>query len=77
MSERLLPCPFCGGMPMRDKQLRDGCADGEPDAWAYLVRCRACACEGPWFKTRGNADDAWNRRHQPDSPNTNIGGNSE
>lgn len=58
----LLACPFCGGEGVRDRKLRDGYRDGEPEAWAYFVRCRCCACEGPWYKTVGNADKAWNKR---------------
>lgn len=61
-SSELLPCPFCQGQPRRDRTLRDGCEDGEPDAWAYFVRCISCAAQGGWAKTPGNADRHWNLR---------------
>lgn len=61
-AKALLPCPFCGGEGLPDKVLRGGCEDGEPDAWAYFVRCRSCASHGPWFKTVGLALRMWNDR---------------
>jgi Lar family restriction alleviation protein len=56
------PCPFCAGQGMLAKSLRDGCQDGEPDAWAHFVRCRSCGAQGPWFKSAGNAERYWNQR---------------
>jgi len=55
-------CPFCGGKPLLNKRLREGCADGEPDAWAYFVICRSCAAQGPWYKSPGNAERFWDMR---------------
>ncbi len=58
------PCPFCGGHPKVDKVLRDGyddCQDDQ-DAFAYFVMCHACACQGGWAKTQGNAKRNWNMR---------------
>ncbi len=62
VEEPLKPCPFCGGGPIHEKSLRDGCREDEPDAWAWYVRCRSCAAQGPWFKTPGNAVRFWNQR---------------
>lgn len=58
----LFPCPFDGGEAIPDRELRYGCQDGDPDAWAYYIRCRTCAAEGPWKKTPSGADRAWNMR---------------
>lgn len=60
--EPLKNCPFCGGKPKPDKELITGRKDGDIDAWAYYVRCISCACQGPWFKTEGNAIRFWNMR---------------
>ena len=62
MPEDLLKCPFCGGVPIQDRLLRNGCLDGEPDAYAYYVRCRACAATGPWLKNPNGARRMWNMR---------------
>lgn len=72
MSERLqfgdlkpLPCPFCGGTPLAERELRFGPdSDPEgPDAWAYIVRCRSCAGQGPWAKSNlWGAVSKWNWR---------------
>lgn len=65
------PCPFCDADSSRlhaDATLRDGCADGEPDAWCASIRCRCCAAEGPWRKAdtaeeaNRRAWDSWDRR---------------
>ena len=62
LAEEILPCPFCGGNSIVDRTLRDGCIDGEPDAWAYFVRCFSCACQGPWTKNSSGAQRLWNNR---------------
>jgi Lar family restriction alleviation protein len=52
----LKPCPFCGG---------EGVPASKPHSssdTAYFIRCTSCACEGPWFKTPGNAVQFWNTR---------------
>ena len=56
------PCPFCGGQGIASKVLRGGCKDGEPDAWAYFIRCRSCAAEGGWMKTESGGLRMWNMR---------------
>lgn len=55
MSE-LLTCPFCGGKATMQSQPHD-----EIDT-EFFAMCLCCACEGPWFKTSGNAIREWNRR---------------
>jgi hypothetical protein len=60
----LKPCPFCGGAPMPPTGvLRAGYVDqGDSDALAYTVRCRACAAEGGWTKSPTSAATSWNLR---------------
>lgn len=55
-------CPFCGGEPLPNKTLRDGCKDGEPDAYAHYVVCRSCAATGGWAKSEAGAVRCWNMR---------------
>lgn len=64
-SETLRPCPFCGGAARRARTLRDGCRDGEPDAWAYYVVCVSCAAQGGWAKNEAGADRLWRSRATP------------
>lgn len=61
----LLRCPFCGGDPVEDRELRDGYKDGEDDAYAYSVRCRTCAGVGGWGKSAASARRWWNGRMGP------------
>lgn len=66
------PCPWCGGDHVRlEPELRDGCHDGEVDAWACAASCVCCGAEGPWRKGTTQAEsatralDAWERRVRP------------
>lgn len=58
------PCPWCG--PGEGNLTTDVTAHG--DQHAASVRCRSCACEGPWAKgtTREEAERrawaVWNKR---------------
>lgn len=55
----LKPCPFDGG---------EGVLDNRPHgdhSTAYFIRCRSCACEGPWARTEKGATVWWNMR-QPE-----------
>lgn len=66
-TEPLAPCPFDGGQGEVRSQLRGGCRDGEPDAWAHHVACLSCAAVGPWVKSTRRDDcagavAAWNHR---------------
>lgn len=56
MSEKLKPCPFCGGEPYM--------VDAEIDGRAhYIVKCGACYCTtGVMEMSRSKAAEAWNRR---------------
>ncbi len=56
LKEIVLPCPFCGGEPIKTSAVADG---GEA---RFFVTCRSCACQGPWAKTLGNALKYWNMR---------------
>lgn len=60
----LSPCPFDSGEGIMTRELRAGYDDepDDPDAYAYAVRCRTCATEGPWHKGEASAVRAWNRR---------------
>lgn len=62
--EGLRACPFCGGNGYGFKVLRDGYQNyqEDQDAYAYAVRCRSCAAEGGWKKTREGARNMWNMR---------------
>jgi Lar family restriction alleviation protein len=58
------PCPFCGGVGDMVKTIRAGYDLwlSDPDAYAYHVRCRSCAAEGPWAKVKAGAIRLWNTR---------------
>lgn len=60
--EALTPCPFCAGEPLMYRVLRDGCRDGEIEAWAYYVTCRSCAAQGGWGKAPSSGARWWNMR---------------
>ncbi len=61
MSEKLLPCPFCGGnkISVWDKSRYDVC-----------VRCDKCDAQTDWLPTISDAITAWNNRTQPNEPLT-------
>lgn len=71
-AEPIPSCPFCGGAPIMERTLRDGCADGEPDAWAYAARCLSCAATGGWGKSSASAARRWKMR-VPATPAPNCG----
>ena len=53
----LKPCPFCGGCPIWGI----GChVDNTP--YAYRVECQKCKRVTPFYPTREEAIEAWNRR---------------
>lgn len=55
MTERLLPCPFCGG-----EAIRCGNNEDNPRHW---IMCRNChACPGGDVPDRLAAETAWNTR---------------
>ena len=59
------PCPFCGGDPMPDRELRRGHDRTDRDAWAYFLRCVSCAAQGGWAKSESGAIRLWNMRVAP------------
>ena len=54
MSDKLKPCPFCGGEPYI-KQYKD--------FYLYKVICENCYIETGGWREKRNAVKAWNRRH--------------
>jgi Lar family restriction alleviation protein len=59
-----LPCPFCGGTPSLNKELRPGYAEylDDPDAHAFFYSCNSCAAVGGWMKSETSALRMWNMR---------------
>lgn len=55
MSEKLLPCPHCGGVDIKI----------EPDGGVVNVTCSTCWAAGGYDKTAEGAVAAWNRRSSP------------
>lgn len=59
MSEKLLPCPFCGDF---DAECAESAVPNVHGGQKYAVFCNACFCEGPTDDIRERAIAAWNRR---------------
>ena len=55
MSDKLKPCPFCGG-----HAIIDGCDD---TLWSVI--CKKCAASIDYNETKQDAIEAWNRRIEP------------
>ena len=55
------PCPFCKGKGYISSVPHDPNAADEAER-DYVVRCRSCACEGPWQRTEAGAIRFWNMR---------------
>ena len=55
MSDKLKPCPFCGG-----KAIVSGCDD---TLWSVI--CKKCAASIDYNETKQEAIEEWNRRVQP------------
>lgn len=55
MTEKLMPCPFCGGNAQKVKS---------SGRWGWFVSC-ACAAVGPSAESRDEAVRVWNRRVEP------------
>jgi hypothetical protein len=62
--EDLLTCPFDNGPGYTSRTLRDGyeSQEDDPDAYAWFVTCKTCACQGPWTKSESGAKRMWNMR---------------
>jgi Lar family restriction alleviation protein len=63
MSNTLLPCPFCGGEALMRERYINGIANTKH----YRRECRHCkATFAHWYRSMKKADEAWNRRVQPE-----------
>jgi Lar family restriction alleviation protein len=63
MSETLLDCPFCGGEALMRERYINGIANRKH----YRRECRHCkATFAHWYRSMKKADEAWNRRAQPE-----------
>ena len=59
--EKLLPCPFCGAVPV--------CEGGPVDDCGFWIECRTCKVEQmALHKTAESAIAAWNRRAPQEPP---------
>ncbi len=74
MSEKLKPCPFCGGAATITEYLDRGIKWLEP----FYVECKNCGTYKKDFPTKKDAIKDWNRRNvpepQPVIPNKRIPG---
>ena len=55
MSDKLKPCPFCGG-----EAIIDGCDDT-----LWIVICKECNASIGYKETKEEAIEAWNKRIEP------------
>ncbi len=59
----LKPCPFCGGEALMRERYINGIANTKH----YRRECRHCkATFAHWYRSMKKADEAWNRRVQPE-----------
>lgn len=75
MTEELKPCPFCGGKASADGHIRYGkplkdawWEDGSPITEAFYTNCMNCGALARsgivgGFKTKAEAIERWNTRH--------------
>ena len=64
MSDKLLPCPFCGGEARIMLEEED-----MPDNSFHNVYCMNCGAQF-WVNSKSEAIKAWNNRTQPNEPLT-------
>ncbi len=62
MSEKPLPCPFCGGRASATHPISI-CGNSFCVGDSYQVRCNDCMARGPYFNSKESAIAAWNRRY--------------
>lgn len=65
MTDKLKPCPFCGGEASLDK------IKTVKGWFEYLVWCADdnCACQNASYRTKEEAIEAWNTRKPMDREN--------
>ena len=63
MSEKLKPCPFCGG----EAEIWDS----HPFEIGKIIECQKCGVRFaiPWAVINTQATEAWNRRAENERPN--------
>ncbi len=59
MSEKLKPCPFCGG---EAELINIDAAKAQGICDPITVHCKECRCNTNWFSKEWEAIGAWNRR---------------
>lgn len=65
MTDKLKPCPFCGGKAnltvKRIPTEKDNCIihDFKDE---YAIRCNKCMASTKWYKSITTAEKNWNRR---------------
>ncbi|WP_163372843.1 Lar family restriction alleviation protein [Endozoicomonas acroporae] len=67
MSQKLKPCPFCGGQPVIVGQDTDYYYNGFLSVFAHCGTCQASA-PGEGYLTRAEAAAGWNYRHNEETP---------
>lgn len=60
MTDKLKPCPFCGGEAEHIKTHLYGKVSG------HFIACKKCECQIKIFSSKQNAEKAWNRRANND-----------
>lgn len=61
MTDKLLPCPFCGGTIL--KFLEGQIIGNRPVGPNRMIRCEECHCTGP-YTDKAAAIEHWNRREE-------------